>query len=110
MERRTLLSIGAIVVTGVLAGVMFFGCGRAPQMGADEDTFRAVDALYTAVTARNEKLLKDCEKRLHGLKESGKLPPEAATQLDGIIATARSGRWQPAAERLHAFMSAQRRK
>ena len=110
MERRTWLSVSAITVAGILATVAFFGCGRPPQMGTDENVFRSVDALYTAVTARNEKLLSDCEKRLHELKESGKLRPQAASQLDGIIATARAGRWQPAAERLHAFMSAQRRK
>lgn len=109
MERRTILSLSAIVAAALVSGIVFFGCGRAPQMGSDESTFRAVDALYTAVTARNEKLLTDCEKRLQELKASGKLTSAAATHLDGIIATARAGRWQPAAERLHAFMSVQRR-
>ena len=80
------------------------------EMGADVEVFRSVDALYTAITARNEKLLSDCEKRLNEHKNAGRLPSSAASHLDGIVATARAGRWQPAAERLHAFMSVQRRK
>ena len=110
MQKRTYWSIGAVAGAGVLAGVLFFGCGKAPQMGTDESVFRTVDALYTAITARNEKLLGDCEKRLHEHRDAGKLPPPASKHLDGIIGTARAGRWQPAAERLHAFMFAQRRK
>jgi len=97
-----------VLLMGMLALVLA-GCGRPPQMGADEEVFRAVDALYTAVTARDGKLLDDCESRLNKLRDAGKLPPGAAGHLDKIIATARAGRWRPAAERLHAFMSAQRR-
>jgi hypothetical protein len=78
-------------------------------MGADEDAAKTVDALFTAITARDEKLLGDCEKRLRAHHEAGKLPKAVSAHLDGIIATARAGRWQPAAERLYAFMAAQRR-
>ena len=34
---------------------------------------------------------------------------QAAKSLDGIIQTARAGRWQPAAERLYDFMKGQKR-
>jgi hypothetical protein len=109
MNRRTTFLVAGAMIAATLFGVFFFGCGRAPQMGADEEVFRTVDALYTAVTARNVKLLDDCDKRLQDQKAAGKLTPSAAAHLDGIIAMARAGRWQPAAERLYAFMAAQRR-
>jgi hypothetical protein len=78
-------------------------------MGADEQVFASVDALFTAITARDEKLLGQCEHRLHALKGAGNLPGSAAGYLDGVIQTARKGRWQAAAETLYSFMKAQRR-
>jgi hypothetical protein len=78
-------------------------------MGADEDVFNAVDALFTAVTARDEKLLKQCEQRLQALKQAGKLPEEASDYLAGIIRKARDGRWESSAEKLYSFMMEQRR-
>src|SRR5262249_32028262 len=44
----------------LLVGWLVWG-GKPPQMGADEAVFNSVDALFTAVTARDEKLLADCE-------------------------------------------------
>ena len=52
-------------------------------MGADEEVFTTVDALFTAVTAHDEKLLGDCEQRLHAYRDAGKLPGDAADYLDG---------------------------
>jgi hypothetical protein len=78
-------------------------------MGADEELFRTVDALFTAVTARDQKLLADCEQRLLTLKGAGKVPSEAGTYLDTIIGRARAGRWESAAQTLYDFMRAQRR-
>jgi hypothetical protein len=78
-------------------------------MGADEEVSKTVDALFTAVTARDEKLLADCERRLLAFKGAGKLPLEASGYLDNIISKARAGRWEPAAQSLYDFMRAQRR-
>jgi hypothetical protein len=78
-------------------------------MGPDEDVFKAVDALFTAVTSRDEKRLGDCEQRLGSLKETGQLPPEAGAYLDGVIRSARADRWESAAQTLYTFMRAQRR-
>ena len=82
---------------------------RPPQMGADEEVFATVDALFTAVTAKDERLLGQCERRLHVLKDAGKLAGDASDYLDGIMQTARAGRWESTAERLYEFMKAQRR-
>ena len=93
----------------IVALIGIAGCGRPPQMGPDEEVFATVDALFTAVTARDEQRLGECEQRLREFKESGKLPSDAAAHLDGIMARARAGNWEPAAERLYDFMKAQRR-
>jgi hypothetical protein len=79
-----------------------------PQMGADEEVFKTVDALFTAVTARDEKLLGDCERRLLTYKEAGKLPADAADYLAVVIRQSHEGKWEPAAERLYDFIREQR--
>ena len=89
--------------------LLLAGCGGPAQLGPDEDCFKAVDALYTAVTAKSPKLLDQCEQRLQGLKSAGKLPEAAFASLTGVIRKARDGKWQPAAEQLSDFMKGQRR-
>jgi hypothetical protein len=102
--RPSVLSALCVVLVTLSAG-----CSRPPQMGADEEAFGAVDALFTAVTARDVKLLEQCEQRLRVLREEGKLPAEAAEYLAEVGATAREGRWESAAKTLYGFMKAQRR-
>ena len=69
----------------------------------------AVDALFTAVTARDDKLLGESERRLHALKDAGTLSDNASASLDDIIKTARNGGWESAAQTLYDFMKGQRR-
>jgi hypothetical protein len=109
VTRQAWIISAAIVGPLVIALACFLWWTRPPQMGADEEVFTAVDALFTAVTAQDENLLDQCEKRLLGLQEEKKLPPEAANYLAGLIAKARQGRWEAAAEKLYDFMKAQRR-
>jgi hypothetical protein len=99
--------LGVLVVVSIV--LLVWGLRRPPQMGTDEEVFKTVDALFTAVTARDEKLLTHCEQRLTTYKEAGSLPPKAAAHLDGIVRQARAGRWEPAAQSLYDFMIAQRR-
>ena len=106
-DRVALIALGG--VAAVLLLVLLLNLGSPPQMGADEEVFRTVDALFTALTGRSEGQLDQCERRLKGYREAGRLPPKAAKALDGIIATARAGRWRPAAERLYEFMKGQKR-
>jgi hypothetical protein len=109
--------IGRRRIVGVIGGGLALGVGlvllvawsRAPQIGPDEAVFRSVDALFTAVAARDLPRLEACERRLHDHRAAGRLPPAAADALDAIVAQARSGAWQSAAERLYDFMKAQRR-
>jgi hypothetical protein len=107
--RRLPVLAAGVAGLVVLAGLFLWWWLRAPQIGGDEEVVQAVDALFTAVTAHDEKLLADCERRLLALKDAGKLPPEASAYLDGILRTAHAGRWESAAHTLYYFMRAQRR-
>jgi hypothetical protein len=105
--RTLVLSVVGVIL--LLVTVWFYWPSKPLQMGADEDVFVTVDALFTAVTAHDEKLLSQTEQRLHGFKDKGKLPAGAATYLDAVIEDARGGDWQPAAKDLYWFMKGQRR-
>jgi hypothetical protein len=95
-------------------GLVLFVCwfvwwGKSPQIGADKEAVKTVDALFTAFTSRNTTRVGECEERLHALKDAGRLPHQAADYLDGLIKTARGGNWRGAAHKLFDFMKAQRR-
>src|SRR5436853_7626736 len=93
--RKRAAIAAAAIVGSVLVVCVYFAWRSPPQMGPDEETFRGVDALLTALTARDERLLEQCARKLSLLKEAGKIPHEAAAYLDGIIAKARSGDIHP---------------
>ena len=107
-RNRTAIISLAIALIVITAAVVYW-LRIPPQMGGSEEVFDTVDALFTAVTSRDEKRLADCERRLKSYSESGKLPASAWNHLDGIIQKARGGGWQSAAESLYNFMLAQRR-
>ena len=107
--RRAARLLAGVAALAALVWLFMWWSSRPPQMGADEEVSEAVDALFTAVTARDEKLLADCERRLLALKDAGKLPPQAAAYLDNIISKAREGRWESSAKSLYDFVRAQRR-
>lgn len=97
------------LATIVVGAALLTYWNRPPQMGASEEAFHTVDALYTAVRSRDEKRVTSCEQRLNGYREAGTLPAAAADSLDAIIRQARSGAWDAATVRLYEFMLAQRR-
>jgi hypothetical protein len=101
-------AIGAVGAGLLLFGIWYGWLGRPPQVGADKESIKVVDALYTAVTSRNPKRLAQCEEQLHTLRDAGKLPRRTADYLDGLINTARGGNWQGASHKLVDFMRAQR--
>jgi len=108
METRRFFLGSVCAAPLAVLGLAFAGCAK-PQMGADEGVFKTVDALFTAVTARDGKQLEACDSRLKEYRRQGKLPGEAADYLDGVVARARDGRWESAAQKLYDFMRAQRR-
>ena len=98
--RPMLVIVGFFLVAAI-------GCGKPAQIGTDEEVHKATDALFTALTARDARLLDKCEARLDQLAASGKLPEEPHRALKKIIGKARSGSWESAAERLHDFIKRQ---
>jgi hypothetical protein len=108
VSRSQAASIGSGLIA-LLAIAWYFWTPSPPQLGQNERVFSAVDALFTAVTAKSDKLLAECEDRLRSLQNEGLLAEEAFTHLDSIVSQAKTGEWQPAARRLYKFMRAQRR-
>lgn len=107
--KQAASAVALTVLTIGLVCWLIWWLTKPLQIGGDAEVVKAVDALFTAVTARDERLLGECEQRLHTSKEAGQLATEPADYLDGIIRKARAGRWQSAAERLYDFMKVQRR-
>jgi hypothetical protein len=89
--------------------VITSGCFGPPQMGPDREAFKAIDALYTAVSLHEPAHLERCSGRLSELREAGKLPASAHDALAAIIAEAKGGQWEQSQARLRAFMLGQRR-
>jgi hypothetical protein len=80
-----------------------------PQLTADDEVFKTVDALFTAVTSRDSHRLADCATRLQDHRDAGRLPQSAAVYLAGVIQKSQSGDWDHAAHELYDFMLQQRR-
>lgn len=102
-----LAALAVVALTGLALAA--YAWWPVPQMGSDDEVFKAVDALFTAVTSRDEGRLSRCEARLSAFAEEGRLPSAAARRLGGVIAQARAGGWEAAARSLYNFMQAQRR-
>lgn len=90
-----------------MIGMAYFAW-PTPQLGPDEQVRGEVDALFTAITARDDKLLAQCEARIEVLKSKSKVTTAVAGHLQGIIEQAQEGGWEPAAKRLYTFIQGQR--
>ena len=108
-QRRKIVVLGLLVLIGLC---ILWSRWRVPppQMETDEEVFKTVDALFTAITSHNQKQLDDCDRRLGGCRTAGSLPKNAADFLDSVVREARSGDWNSAAKRLYDFMYGQRRR
>ena len=105
-RKWTVFAAGLLAVAGAAWAI----CSRLPppQLIADEQVFNTVDALFTAMTARDHARLESCEQRLKSYHEEGMISDEVAATLDAIIQQARGGKWEPAARNLYGFMLGQR--
>ena len=110
-ESRRRFLYGSIVLLVILAiGISVVMRRSASQLAADDEVFRAVDALFTALTSRDLRRLDDCALRLDELYDADRVSAEATDFLDSVIEGARAGKWEPAAKRLYDFMLAQQRR
>ncbi len=106
-NRRAIFTLGFLLTVAAIFATVYFAW-PTPQLGADEQVRGEVDALFTAVTARDEKLLAQCEVRIEELKSRSKLNDAAAQRLASIISEARKGGWESAAKRLYTYIQSQR--
>ena len=107
-SRRHLLTAGAGLATIFVLGLIVWTRLPPPQLPrANEQVFNTVDALFTALTSRDQQRLAECERRLRAYRAAGETSPRVSAVLDAIIQQAHQGEWQPAAERLYAFMAGQ---
>jgi hypothetical protein len=106
--RRPRVWAAVIAIVGTVTFAIYVG-GTTPQIGSDEQVFKTVDALFTAITSRDPKRLEECEQRLMTYRQSGTLPIASSDYLASIIEQARSGAWDSSARRLYDFMRSQRR-
>jgi hypothetical protein len=102
--------VSRLTAAAVLAACLLPHAGCSPpQVLGDDNCFKTVDALWTAVTAKSPKLLDSVSADLQKLHEGGRLADDGYQALDAIVAKARSGKWEPAAKELKSFIQGQRR-
>jgi len=110
-EYRQIDRMRRVMANLLLLSLMLapMGCGAPAQIGDDEEAFNEIDALYTAVTSKNLKLLSECRARLEKLKDEDKLSTSAFEAVKPIMDEAEKGGWTNAAPKLYTFMRGQRR-
>ena len=86
------------------------GCGSAPQLGGDEDSLRAAEALWTAVTSQRQPLVEQSAAEIERLHKAGTLSEDAYQALTEVVLAARASEWKDAVTDLKAILKGQRRK
>jgi len=93
----------------LIVGLLVWWFQGEPQLNmTDERVFTTVDALFTALTAKDRVRLEECEQRLKGYRDHGQISAAVAASLNAIVQQARDGKWEPAARRLYEFIRGQR--
>ena len=95
----------ALVIACVVAIRIFTS---VPQLGGDEEVFKTVDALFTAVISQDRLALDRCKQQLAAFQQEGVIAGNVVAKLDSIILQAEQGGWEVAAKRLYSVMLAQR--
>lgn len=93
----------------LVALLLCVGCGGPPQVLGDEECFKTLDALWTAVTARSPELLEQTATDLSRLHTTGKLSDAGHHELEEMIKKARAKEWETAARNLKVFIQGQRK-
>lgn len=107
-RQRIASALIACMAGSVLIAVVLYFRWSPPQLSGDEAVFKTVDAMYTAIRSHDSARLAECEMRLDGYQQAGRLSEPARAHLRGVAADASRGGWDVAARTLYRFMLAQR--
>ena len=88
---------------GTLLGLALLASGGRGPTQDDRDNRRALDALLTAITMKNSRLLEEGAKRAKARRDAGQLTDEQYQGMEGFINQARGGDWPGAEKDGYAF-------
>ncbi len=94
---KTIHFWGVLLGLALLAslGLALLASGRAPTQ-EERDNRRALDALLTAITMKNSRLLEESARRAKARQEAGQLTAEEYQGMEAFINKARAGDWSGA--------------
>lgn len=103
-----IFSIGLAIALVLLGGLAWHYYSTPPQLNASPEAAKTLDAMFTALTARDRDSLSACMQRIERYSRGGKLDARAATELRACSDLATSGSWEQAAKRLYWVIYEQR--
>ena len=107
--NRNRIATFLIATVAFAAGALIVQYLRSfPQLEANEEVLKTVDALFTALTSKNSQRLNDCDQKLKKFRDDGSVSSSAAKKLDAIIQRARAGEWEASSKTLYEFILGQR--
>ncbi len=98
--RIFLIGLAAVLVV-LLGGVAWHYYSTPPQLQASPAAAKTLDAMFTALTARNPDKLSACMERIEAYRQDGQLDARAVAELRTCHDLATSGSWEQAAKRLY---------
>ena len=99
-RRNYLLALGfAVVLLGLFQAWRWYA--TPPLLQASPDATKTLDALFTALTARDTAKLATCMKRIEVHFAEGKLSKKATNELRICHELAKAESWDEAAKRLY---------
>lgn len=105
---RVLLIGLAAVLVALLGGLAWHYYSTPPSLQASPEAAKTLDAMFTALTARNPDNLSACMERIEQYSQDGQLAAKAVAELRTCHNLATSGSWEQAAKRLYWIIYAQR--
>jgi hypothetical protein len=93
--------LGTSLVATLGLGVLAWG-GRAPTM-EERDNRKAVDAMLTAITMKNNRLLEESARRAQARRAADQLTEEQYQGMEAVIKKARARDWAGAEKDGYAF-------
>ena len=92
------IAFAAVLLVGYQAWGYY---STPPTLQATEDARRTLDALFTALTARDQAKLATCMTRIEVHLSESKLSQKATRELRYCEQLAKAGSWEQAAKRLY---------